>query len=224
MVGVREKNEPGKEKETEKGTFAKMKKGLTEGLRKGVKSIGKGTGLLILAGAIAGCGGGTVANDGETPTFPDGADGSQVTDVDAGVDAGPDQDLDAGIDAGPDVDLDAGVDAGPDVDLDAGVDADTDEEPLCLGVHNEEVSEVLIFDHTPLEIGGYSIALVGAPLNAALVDIKCISSGDDVALGVRLPVGQESVIEVPDDGKMIRIYVQGRCSHYVGVNVNVEDL
>ncbi len=213
MVGVREKNEPAEEKK-EKGTFAKMKKGLTEGLRKGTKSLGRGAGLLLLGGLLAGCGSGVVANDGEPLAFPDGGDGKQDTMVDAGEDAGPDLDLDAGVDA--DTDVDAGVDAG--------VDADTDEEPLCLGVHNDEIPDVLIFDHTPLEIGGYSIALVGAPLNAALVDIKCVSSGDDIALGVRLPVGQESVIEVPDDGKMIKIYVHGRCSHYVGVNVTVENL
>ncbi len=144
-------------------------------------------------------------------------------DLDAGVDAGPDEDLDAGIDAGPDEDLDAGVDAGPDKDLDGG-DVGADEGPACPGVYNDEELDVTIFDTEPFEIGGYSIALVGAPLNAALVDVKCVSSGDDVALGVRLPVGEETTVEIPDDGKRIRIYVEGRTSHYMGADVTVEDL
>jgi hypothetical protein len=153
-----------------------------------------------------------------------GIDGGPDEDLDAGVDAGPDEDLDAGIDAGPDEDLDAGVDAGPDEDLDAGIDAGPDEEPACLGVYNAEELDVTIYDSEPFEIGGYSIALVGAPLNAALVDIKCVSSGADVAIGLRLPVGQETAVEIADDGKRIRIDVHGRTSHYMGADVTVEDL
>jgi hypothetical protein len=178
--------------------------------------------------------------DGSVETDEDvdaGVDGD--VDVDGGdvTDAGADEDLDAGVDAGTDEDVD-GADVGPDEDIDAGLedgDGTTTEDGTvsdgadevvlpCPEVFNDEIPEVLIFDHTPLEIGGYSIALVGAPLNAALVDIKCVSSSTDVVIALRLPVREETTVEIPQDNKKIRIYVYGRCSHYVGVDVTVEDL
>jgi hypothetical protein len=194
---------------------------------------------------------GDVDVDGADVSPDEDLDGSVETDedVDAGVDgdvdvdggdvtdAGADEDLDAGVDAGTDEDVD-GADVGPDEDIDAGLedgDGTTTEDGTvsdgadevvlpCPEVFNDEIPEVLIFDHTPLEIGGYSIALVGAPLNAALVDIKCVSSSTDVVIALRLPVREETTVEIPQDNKKIRIYVYGRCSHYVGVDVTVEDL
>ncbi len=155
-------------------------------------------------------------------------DGEEVTDagVDGDVDVDGEEVTDAGADAGTDEDVDAGLEDGDGTTTDDGTVTDGADEIVlpCPEVFNDEVPEVLIFDHTPLEIGGYSIALVGAPLNAALVDIKCVSSGSDVALGLKLPVREETIVEIPQDSKKIRIYVYGRCSHYVGVDVAVEDI
>jgi len=246
MKVEREEKKPENKEGAEKKDASKMK-----GLKRW-GAILPITATLITAGVSAQCGsptaneppmweendgGATQDGDAKTDEDLDGVDGD--VDVDGGdvTDAGADEDLDAGVDAGTDEDVD-GADVGPDEDIDAGLedgDGTTTEDGTvsdgadevvlpCPEVFNDEIPEVLIFDHTPLEIGGYSIALVGAPLNAALVDIKCVSSSTDVVIALRLPVREETTVEIPQDNKKIRIYVYGRCSHYVGVDVTVEDL
>ena len=155
-----------------------------------------------------------------------GIDAGPDEDLDAGVDAGPDEDLDAGVDAGPDEDLDAGVDAGPDEDLDAGVDAgsDGDFEPLCPGAHNETVDHGNFSRDEDVLVGGYYIRYVSATVRNVSVDVRCADSNAAVAIDQSLRIGDETVIEAPEDGKKIRITVHSQNAWGILCTVVVEDL
>ena len=222
MVKSLKREEPGKE-EKEPGKFAKMKKTLSEGIRKCGKGAAGGVAVLAALGMLAGCG----DTKDYIPNIPDGqTDG----DVDGSVNT--DKDLDAGVDGDVDIDgsVDAGVDAGPDVDVDGGqtdgeVDSGDEVSTTCTGVSDETVEEVLFPRGEDVLVGGYHIRYVGAVgPSRVTVDIRCAETGADVATDQRLGVGSETVIEIPEDGKKLRITIQSQNAWDILCSVAVEDL
>jgi hypothetical protein len=163
------------------------------------------------------------ADGGPADAGPDSDGGA----ADGGVtDAGPD--ADGGVaDAGPDADggvSDGGpVDAGPDVDGGA-ADGGTDGGPACTGVYNESVDNGEFDKNVDVEVGGYYFRYLAYTTTSVTVDIRCGASSADVALGETFGTGIERTIDVPADGKRIRVTLENKNTFRAIMDVSVEDL
>ncbi len=125
---------------------------------------------------------------------------------DAGHDAGPDADTDASIDA--DVDAgETGVDAGSDADAaETGVDAggDSDAAVACGAASTGTLAAQWLNISTPYTVGGYVFTYTGKDATHAIFSITC---GGTAVAGSPLTclIGSETPLEIPADGKRIRI-------------------
>ena len=166
----------------------------------------------------------------------EGLRGTMPTDagneVDAQIDAGPDTDVDADTDsggptdAGPDTDS-GDLDSGPDLDADVSdgdVEEDADPEPLCSDIFDEAVTEETFDKGTGREVGGYMITYVSQTTGGLTLDIDCGSDSSSIASGESLTTLVEHTVEVPDDGKRIRITVHSRNTFDASMSVAVEPL
>ncbi len=165
---------------------------------------------------------GGVTDGGNT----DGGPADAGPDVDGGVTDGGvadgGADADGGVaDAGPDVDG-GPADAGPDVD--GGVADGGDGGPACTGVYNESVDNGEFDRNVDVEVGGYHFRYLSYTTTSVTIDIRCGASSADVALGETCGTGVERVIDVPADGKRIRVTLENKNTFRAIMDVTVEDL
>jgi len=178
------------------------------------------------------------------PDMDSGPDSDTDADTDSGgpTDAGPDTDsgdMDSGpdLDADVDADTDSGgpTDAGPDTDsgdmdsgpdLDADVDADTDSGiETCDGIIYDEILIADDFERDiPVVVGGYHITFRSPTATGVRLDITCDGTGSDVAIDELFGIEEEGIIEVPSDGKRIRITPHSKNTWEANMTVIVEDI
>lgn len=151
---------------------------------------------------------------------PDSSHDADV-DMDSGSDSGSDAMLDSGTDAG----LDSGMDSGIDSGLDSGIDSGSDAGPLCTGVSNTSIIDGEFFMSTPLNVGGYDITYTTYTASGVLLDIGCGAGGASVASGFALNYGApDTILNVPADGKKLRMTLSSRTATRATISVHVETL
>ncbi|MEW6035428.1 MAG: hypothetical protein AB1529_02345 [Candidatus Micrarchaeota archaeon] len=115
------------------------------------------------------------------------------------------------------------ADAGPDVDGGA-ADGGSDGGPSCTGVYNESVDNGEFDRNVDVEVGGYHFRYLSYTTTSVTIDIRCGASSADVALGETCGTGVERVIDVPADGKRIRVTLENKNTFRAIMDVTVEDL
>ncbi len=107
---------------------------------------------------------------------------------------------------------------------DGSVDEDAGFEPLCSGVFDEVVTEETFDKGTEREVGGYTITYVSPTVDGLTLDIDCGSDSAQITAGDDLTTLVEHTVEVPYDGKRIRITVHSRNTFNATMSVAVEPL
>ncbi len=239
-------NEPtGKEAGPAIKGVAARKAPLEEGPEEGVsgrqlKKAGIVSAIVAAAGFAVAAGGCTFTVQGLDPLdggeqSDGGADASETDGghdsgpgEDAGHDAGPDADVDAGHDGG--IEADAGNDAGPEVDggtdggpgVDGGPDADGGGPVACAEASTGSIAQWFNIS-TPYTVGGYVFTYTGKDATHAIFSITC---GGTATVGSPLTclIGSETPLEIPADGKRIRITPSSANAASSYANVVVENL
>ena len=171
-----------------------------------------------------------------------------MKDKDAEVDSGPDADSDVADADTVDSDvIDADLNDSDILDGDIADDADTVADsdvvdgdmtdgdvsdsdvadadgPLCSDIFDEVVTEETFDKGTGREVGGYMITYVSQTTGGLTLDIDCGSDSSSIASGESLTTLVEHTVEVPDDGKRIRITVHSRNTFDATMSVAVEPL
>ena len=162
---------------------------------------------------------------GTSDAGPDASLADSGPDMDSGPDSDTDADTDSGgpTDAGPDTDS-GDMDSGP--DLDADVDADTDSGiETCDGIIYDEILIADDFERDiPVVVGGYHITFRSPTATGVRLDITCDGTGSDVAIDELFGIEEEGIIEVPSDGKRIRITPHSKNTWEANMTVIVEDI
>jgi len=96
--------------------------------------------------------------------------------------------------------------------------------PLCSDIFDEVVTEETFDKGTGREVGGYMITYVSQTTGGITLDIDCGSDSSSIASGESLTTLVEHTVEVPDDGKRIRITVHSRNTFDATMSVAVEPL
>ena len=179
-----------------------------------------------------------VDTDTDTDTDSD-VDTDSDSDTDADTDSDSDSDTDTpdggttdggttdgGVTDGGTTDSDVDTDADTDSDSDVDTDADTDTDIVgsCGDVENDSWGG-LIGNGEFQTVGGYTVIYVGEDIDTgkAVFDIVCEGSNDPVAYGVFVEEDGEESVDVPDDGKVIRIECHAISADAVNVDIYVED-
>ncbi len=189
-------------------------------------------GAAVLAISVAGCtmdtGGLAVSDSSTDAPIVDGHGGSDSRPDNRVPDKGSDHAVpDMGVDKSvPDTGVDTAVpDTGVDIGPDTGVDLGPDSGSVCPGVVNDTAYGKAAYVGTPVTVGGYSIENTGAVPGGVNVDVACGSNSSAIKNGVFLPKGgAEVVVNVPADGKKIRLKNITNDSWVSNLNVVVETL
>jgi len=96
--------------------------------------------------------------------------------------------------------------------------------PLCSDIFDEVVTEETFDKGTGREVGGYMITYVSQTTGGLTLDIDCGSDSSSIASGESLTTLVGHTVEVPDDGKRIRITVHSRNTFDATMSVAVEPL
>ncbi len=179
--------------------------------------------------------------DTELDSGPDlDADTDADTEMDSGPDLDADTDADTELDSGPDLDADTDadteMDSGPDLDADTDADTELDSGPdldadvdsgieTCDGIIYDEILIAGDFErYIPAVVGGYHITFVSPTSTGVRLDITCNGSGSDVVIDELFGIEDETIVEVPSDGKRIRITPHSKNTWEANMTVIVEDL
>jgi hypothetical protein len=152
-----------------------------------------------------------------SPRLPDDIDNEPDGDADGvPTDAALETDVDNGE---PDADL---VDGGGDVEADAELDVDAG--PLACAESSTGTFRGFFDAATPVTVGGYVFDYngLGPDRGSALFTITC--GGSIVETDYTCPVGIETVINVPVDGRRLRITPTAAGEGGVNVGITVENL
>ncbi len=109
-------------------------------------------------------------------------------------------------------------------DLKGPADASSEFSPLCKGVSNASVSSGSFPKGTDTSLGGYLFNYLSYTVSTVTMDVKCGSDNSVVAPGQVFTVGVEKTIQVPKDGKKIRITVLNKNTFNATCTVYVESL
>ncbi|MEW6036281.1 MAG: hypothetical protein AB1529_06720 [Candidatus Micrarchaeota archaeon] len=120
-------------------------------------------------------------------------------------------------------DMPKDVKAAMDLSKDAKGPADTFS-PLCKGVFNASVTSGSFPKGTDTGLGGYLLNYVSYTTSTVTMDVKCGSDNSPVAAGEVFTVGVEKTIQVPKDGKKIRITVLNKNTFNATCTVYVENI
>ncbi len=108
--------------------------------------------------------------------------------------------------------------------LDGDVEEDADLEPLCSGVFDEVITEETFDKGTGRSVGGYMITYVTQTTGGITMNIDCGSDSEEITSGDAITTMVEHTVNVPDDGKRIRITVHSRNTFDATMSVAVEPL
>jgi len=206
---------PKKEEDGDKAKSMSTKAPLTERIMKKAAAVVLATGLALGVSACS-------PEKRELIEFDAGTDAGDVTDGDIDEDGG----VTDGDVADADI-LDGDIDDGGITDADVSdgdVEEDADPEPLCSDIFDEEVTEETFDKGTGREVGGYMITYVSQTVDGLTLDIDCGSDSSEITAGDELETMVEHTVDVPDDGKRIRITVHSRNTFDATMSVAVEPL
>ncbi len=206
---------PKKEEDSDKAKPMSTKAPLTERIMKKAAAVVLATGIVLGVSACS-------PEKRELIEFDAGTDAGDVVDGDIDEDGG----VTDGDVADADI-LDGDVDDGGITDADVSdgdVDEDADPGPLCSDVFDEVFTEETFDKGTGREVGGYMITYVSQTVDGLTLDIHCGSDSSEITAGEDIETLVEHTVEVPEDGKRIRITVHSRNTFDATLSVAVEPL
>jgi hypothetical protein len=170
-------------------------------------------------------------------------DGGMDTDADTDFDGGADADSDMDADTDADTGMDAGVDLDADTDADTGGDTGTDGGTIDGGVTDGGVTDGGTTDGGPLTcpgaangyfsssiglgaeqvVGSYIFSYAGlSPDGKTILNVACIG-GTSVSV-YQFNEDEETTVDIPADGKRLRVTPHMSNSTETSVTIIVEDL
>ncbi|MEW6035427.1 MAG: hypothetical protein AB1529_02340 [Candidatus Micrarchaeota archaeon] len=96
--------------------------------------------------------------------------------------------------------------------------------PLCAGVYNEFVDHGTFPKNTPTEAGGYYLNYLSYTATTITMNILCASDNSAVASGEVFTENVEKTVNVPADGKKIRVTLHNMNTFQAVCSVTVEPL